>query len=420
MQHNIPVDNLVPFVKEVANAVEKCVHCGFCLPTCPTYRVLCNEMDSPRGRIILMKSVLEEKVDLEEALPYIDRCLGCLSCVTACPSGVPYNEMITFFKAHASERRKRTFTDRTSHRLILETIPYPTRFRYAAGAGKIAKPFADLLPESFRSMIGMIPESLPKFKNLPEVFPAEGNRRARVAFLSGCVQQVVAPEINWATLRVLAKNGVEILIPTGQGCCGAIAIHTGDIDVARSLAANNFQTFPMNVDAIITNAAGCGSGMKEYPLIFKGTDLEDKAKVFAEKVQDISVFLRKLGIIEPPFLKEPLRLAYHDACHLSHAQGVTVEPRELLGQIKNLTLLNLPESELCCGSAGTYNLEQPETAQLLGKRKANHIIEVGAEAVVTGNIGCLVQLRSSLTAAGLNIPVWHTLEILDLAYREKL
>jgi len=256
--------------------------------------------------------------------------------------------------------------------------------------------------------------------NLPEVFPAEGKMRARIAILSGCVQQVVAPEINWATLRVLAKNGVEVLIPPDQGCCGAVAIHTGEIDVARTLAANNFRTFPVDVDTIVTNAAGCGSGMKEYPLIFKGTDLEGKAKLFSEKVQDISVFLEKLGILDPPSLREPLRLAYQDACHLSHAQGVTVEPRELLAQIPNLTLLNLPESELCCGSAGTYNLEQPKTAQLLGKMKVNHIIEVGAEAVVTGNIGCLVQLRSSLTAAGSNIPVWHTLEVLDLAYREKL
>jgi glycolate oxidase iron-sulfur subunit len=420
MQHNIPVDNKAPLINEIANAVEKCVHCGFCLPTCPTYRVLRNEMDSPRGRIILMKSVLEEKIDLEDALPYIDRCLGCLSCVTACPSGVPYNEMITPFKVYASKRRKRTFTDRTSRRLILETIPYPTRFRYAAGAGRLAKPFVGLLPESFRGMLGMIPESLPQSENLPEVFPAEGKMRARVAILSGCVQQVVAPEINWSTLRVLAKNGVEVLIPPQQGCCGAIAIHTGDIDLARTFAANNMHAFPMNVDAIITNAAGCGSGMKDYPLIFKGTDLENKARLFTEKVQDISVFLRDFGIIEPPSLKKPLRVAYHDACHLSHAQGITIEPRELLGQIQNLTLLNLSESELCCGSAGTYNLEQPETAHLLGERKVNHIIEVGAEAVVTGNIGCLVQLRSNLNAVGLNIPVWHTLELLDLAYREKL
>ena len=420
MQHNIPVDNKAPFINEIANAVEKCVHCGFCLPTCPTYRVLCNEMDSPRGRIILMKSVLEEKIDLEDALPYIDRCLGCLSCVTACPSGVPYNEMITPFRAYASKRRKRSLSDKFTHQLIIKTIPYPSRFRYAAGAGKLAKPFADLLPERVRGMMGMIPESLPQSENLPEVYPAEGKLRARVALLSGCVQQAVAPEINWSTLRVLAKNGVEILIPPEQGCCGAIAIHTGDIDLARSLAANNIQAFPKNVDAIITNAAGCGSGMKEYPLIFKGTDLEDKARLFTEKVQDISVFLKDIGIIEPPSLKEPLRVAYHDACHLSHAQGITVEPRELLVQIQNLTLLDLTESELCCGSAGTYNLEQPETAQLLGGRKVNHIIEVSAEAVVTGNIGCLVQLRSNLLAAGLNIPVWHTLEILDLAYRKIL
>jgi len=420
MQHNIPVDANVPLINEIAKAVEKCVHCGFCLPTCPTYTVMCNEMDSPRGRIILMKSVLEEKIDLEDALPYIDRCLGCLSCVSACPSGVPYNEMITPFKAYASERREWTFTDKVTHQLILNTIPYPARFRYAARAGKLAKPFAGLIPESFRGMMEMIPESLPQTENLPEVVPAEGKVRARVALLSGCVQQAVEPEINWATLRVLAMNGVEVLIPPDQGCCGAIAIHTGDLALARSLAANNIEIFPMNVDAIVTNAAGCGSGMKEYPLIFKNTDLEDKARLFTDKVQDISVFLSDLGVIEPPILKEPLRIAYQDACHLSHAQGVTVEPRELLGKIKNLTLLNLPESELCCGSAGTYNMEQPETAHLLGERKVHHIKESGAEAVVTGNIGCLVQLRSNLKAAGVNIPVWHTLEILDLAYREKL
>jgi glycolate oxidase iron-sulfur subunit len=269
-------------------------------------------------------------------------------------------------------------------------------------------------------MIGMIPKSLPHAKKLPLAFSAEGNKRARVAFLSGCVQQVIAPEINWATLRVLARNGVEVVIPPEQGCCGAIAIHTGDLKLARTLATNNMRALNVDVDAILTNAAGCGSGMKEYPLIFKGTEMEEEAKGFAEKVQDISVFLENLGIVKPPDLKNPLNLAYHDACHLAHAQSVTVEPRALLSSIQNLTLIDLPESEICCGSAGTYNLEQPEIAKLLGNRKANHIIGVGADAVATGNIGCLVQLRSTINAAGENIPVWHTLEILDRAYREKL
>jgi glycolate oxidase iron-sulfur subunit len=418
MQHDIRIDVLAPLGEKLANAVEKCVHCGFCLPTCPTYRVMQEEMDSPRGRIILMKSVLEEQVDLEDALSYIDRCLGCLSCVTACPSGVEYDEMITPFRSYAAERRKRTVTDRLSHQLILKTIPYPTRFRYAASVGRIAKPLADILPDRFRGMIDMIPESLPQSARLPEIFPSEGKQRARVALLSGCVQQAVAPEINWATLRVLAKNGVEVLIPNEQGCCGALAIHTGDLGLARTLAENNIKTIPMDVDAILTNAAGCGSGMKEYPLIFRGTDMEQTAKEFAAKVKDISVFLEQLGLIEPPKLKNALNLAYHDACHLMHAQKVTEEPRKLLSRIGNINLINLPESELCCGSAGTYNLEQPETAYLLGRRKANYIIESDVDAVATGNIGCMVQLRSSIKAMDKNIPVWHTMELLDRAYQE--
>lgn len=420
MQHNIRIDDLAPLGEQLADAVEKCVHCGFCLPTCPTYLVLKEEMDSPRGRIILMKSVLEGQVDLEDALPYIDRCLGCLSCVTACPSGVEYDEMITPFRSYAAERRKRTVTDRLSHQLILKTIPYPTIFRYAASVGRVAKPISDILPDQFRGMLDMIPESLPHSAELPEIFPAEGKRRARVALLSGCVQQAVAPEINWATLRVLAKNGVEVLIPNEQRCCGALAIHTGDIDLARSLAEKSIRIFPRDVDAFLSNAAGCGSGMKEYPLIFKGTGMEQRAGEFAEKVKDISVFLEELGIIEPPSLRNPMNLAYHDACHLMHAQRVTVEPRKLINHIGNLTLINLPESDLCCGSAGTYNLEQPETAQVLGKRKANHIIESSVDAVATGNIGCMVQIQTSLKAAGRNIPVWHTMEILDRAYRGML
>jgi glycolate oxidase iron-sulfur subunit len=328
--------------------------------------------------------------------------------------------MITPFKAFAAERRKRSLGDRAAHQLILETIPYPKRFRYAAAVGKFAKPVASLLPKNFRGMIGMIPDSLPQTKNLPQEYPAEGKRRARVAFLSGCIQQAIEPEINWATLRVLAKNGVEVIIPPEQGCCGAIAIHTGDLGLARTLAANNIGAFLMDVDAIVTNAAGCGSGMKEYPLIFKDTEWEQEAKEFAEKVQDISIFLEELGMIEPPNSKNHLNLGYHDACHLTHAQGVTIEPRRLLGLIGNLNLVDLPESELCCGSAGTYNLEQPETAQLLGNRKANHILKMDVDAVATGNIGCLVQLRSSINAAGKNIPVWHTMEILDRAYQQIL
>ena len=417
MQHDIPVETLGAMGEAMAHAVGSCVHCGFCLPACPTYSVLGEEMDSPRGRIILMKSVLEGDVELEDALPYIDRCLGCLGCVTACPSGVSYGELIMPFRAYAQERRRRPFAARLTRRLVLETLPYPGRFRLAALSGNLAKPFQGLLPAQLRAMISLLPESLPNAQPLPEVFPAQGVRRKRVVLLAGCVQQGLAPEINWATLRVLSRNGVEVLIPHGQSCCGALALHTGEADLARQQALHNMQLFPADVDAILTNAAGCGSGMKEYPLLFKGTPWEEQAGDFTARVQDISVFLDALGVEAPPPLPEPLQVAYHDACHLAHAQGVTTAPRRLLSGIPNLTLLNFPEADLCCGSAGTYNLEQPLTARALGERKARNILSSGASVVVTGNIGCLVQLRNHLAAQGQPIPVWHTLEVLDRAYR---
>ena len=425
MQHTIPVESLGPIGERMAHAVEKCVHCGFCLPACPTYNVLGEEMDSPRGRIILMKSVLEGDVDLEEALPYVDRCLGCLGCVTVCPSGVPYGELVTPFRSYAQERRHRSITQRLTRRLALETLPYPQRFRLAAISGQIARPLQGLLPEQLRSMLDLLPDSLPPAQPLPEFFPAQGNRRARVALLSGCAQQALAPQINWATLRVLARNGVDVVIPRGQGCCGALALHAGEMALARSQAAHNLRLFPEDVDAVITNAAGCGSGMKEYPGLFlitrDGSEEEDYwqelAGRFSKKAQDISTFLDGLGIEAPPALPQPLKLAYHDACHLAHAQSVTEAPRRLLRQIPNLTLVPILESDLCCGSAGMYNIEQPETAHQLGQRKAQHIVKAGVQAVATGNIGCMVQIRAHLAELGQSLPVWHTLEVLDRAYR---
>lgn len=417
MQHTIPVESLGPAGEFMAEAVEKCVHCGFCLPTCPTYNVLKEEMDSPRGRIVLMKSILEGDLELEEALPYLDRCLGCLACVTACPSGVPYGELITPFRAYAQERRQRPLAERTARRLALGTLPYPDRFRWSTLSGSLAKPFQSLLPGQLRAMLDLLPDALPEKQPLPSHFPAEGERRARVALLAGCVQQALAPEINWATLRVLARNGVEVLIPEEQGCCGALSIHAGESGSARDLAAHNMRIFPSDVDAILTNAAGCGSGMHEYPLLCKGTELEAQAEEFARRVQDISLFLDELGILEPAPLPDRLGVAYHDACHLAHAQGVTAAPRQLLNAIPDLEVLEIEEPELCCGSAGMYNFEQPETASDLGERKARHILGSGASALVTGNIGCLVQLRNHLKALGSEMPVWHTIEVLDRAYR---
>ena len=417
MQHTIPVEEVGPAGALMADAVEKCVHCGFCLPTCPTYAVLKEEMDSPRGRIILMKSVLEGDVEIDEALPYLDRCLGCLACVTACPSGVPYGEMITPFKSYANERHQRPFVERTARRLALETLPYPDRLRASAQTGRLAKPLGGLLPNPLQAMLALLPNSLPKALPLPAVYPAEGGRRGRIALLTSCVQQVLAPEINWATLRVLARNGVEVVIPEAQGCCGALALHTGETEMARAQAQVNMDNFPQDVDAIVTNAAGCGSGMKEYSSLFMGTEWEDRGREFSNKVQDISVFLDEVGIVEIPPLPEPVKLAYHDACHLAHAQGVKIAPRRLLERIPGMQLVPIAEEELCCGSAGTYNFEQPETAHLLGERKVGNIIKTGAMGVATGNIGCMVQLRAHLEAAEVNMPIWHTIQVLDCAYR---
>jgi glycolate oxidase iron-sulfur subunit len=250
------------------------------------------------------------------------------------------------------------------------------------------------------------------------VYPARGARRARVALLAGCAQQVLAPEIGWATLEVLSHNGVETVVPSGQGCCGALAMHTGAAEQAKALARRNLQAFPDDVDAIVTNAAGCGSGMREYPLLFKGEPDSDAAGAFSDRVLDISSFLAAIGPVAPPPLSQPLVVAYHDACHLAHAQGVRSQPRALLDAIPNLTLVEPAEWELCCGSAGTYNIEKPEIAFELGRRKAHNLLATGAQAIVSGNIGCLTQVRSHLGQLGAHIPVMHTVDVLARAYAE--
>lgn len=426
MQHTIPVKELSemmgPQVASMAKAVETCIHCGYCLPTCPTYQVLGEEMDSPRGRIFLMKSVLEGVLSFKEAMPYIDRCLGCLACTTACPSGVKYGDLLTPFRAHARDHVAEPFLERVQRSLINETLPYPERFRSAAVLGRLAKPLRAALPDELKAMMDLLPVSLPAREPLPVVTPAEGTRRARVLLLAGCVQQVLAPEINSATLRVLAKNGVEVVIPPQQGCCGAILIHTGEEERARDLARHNMAIFARamadaDVDAVLTNAAGCGSGMKEYNLLFQGQEDAAQVREFVGRVKDVSQFLQELGMLESPGLSQPLRVAYHDACHLAHAQGITDAPRRLLRNIPNLSLVEIVDSSMCCGSAGTYNIEQPEIAAELGRRKAQNILDSGSEAVAMGNIGCMVQIRTHLQAAGKLLPVFHTFELLDMAYR---
>jgi glycolate oxidase iron-sulfur subunit len=281
----------------------------------------------------------------------------------------------------------------------------------------VGKLVQGVLPAQFQGLLNLLPDELPAAQPLPEIYPTQGQRRARVALLAGCVQQALAPEINWATLRVLAKNGVEVVIPRGQGCCGSLGLHTGELARARNLARNNFNVFPKDVEAVLTNAAGCGSGMKEYGVLFAGQPEQAEAKTFASRVKDVSEFLAELGPLPAAPLPQPLKVAYHDACHLAHAQAITAAPRQLLAGIPNLTLAEIPEGEMCCGSAGTYNLEQPVLAAQFGSRKAQNILSTGAQAVATGNIGCLIQIRTHLQKKSQPLPIYHTLELLDLAYR---
>ncbi|HWV87588.1 MAG TPA: glycolate oxidase subunit GlcF [Capillimicrobium sp.] len=418
MRHDVPVDELGPRGPAMAHAIEACVHCGFCLATCPTYVALGEEMDSPRGRILLMKETLEGTLEVDDVTPFVDACLGCQACETACPSGVEYGELVTPFRAYAEPRRTRAPLERLRRELVLRTLPYPKRMRLAARTGRAARPLRRLVPAPLRPMLDLLPPSLPDPQPLPALVPAQGERRARVALLAGCAQQVLAPDINAATVRVLARQGVEVAIPPAQGCCGSLAWHTGAADRARALAARNLDAFPDDVDAIVTNAAGCGSGMREYPLLFAGDARAEAAERVAARVVDVNAFLDDLGLREPAgTLGRPTRVAYQDACHLAHAQGVRAAPRRLLEAVGGLELVEPEGWELCCGSAGTYNLERPEVAAQLGERKARALLDAGAELVATANIGCMTQVQAHLRELGSDVQVLHTMQLLDRAAR---
>jgi len=408
MLHSIPSAELGPLGEPMAKAVSACVHCGFCLAACPTYRELGQEMDTPRGRIVLMKEVLEGKLGFDEARPHIDRCLGCLACEPACPSGVAYRDLISPFRVLAAAKVKRPPLDRLRRLLASRTIPYPERFRLAMRLGRIAKA---VLPSNWLPMLDLVPDALPPTQSWADFHPAIGERRARVALLLGCAQRVLDPDINTATIGVLTHQGVEVVVPRDQGCCGGLAWHTGDLAAAQAFARRNLDAFSESFDAIVTNAAGCGSAMHEYALILRGTPDEARAAAFAPRVIDVSAFLHDLGL-RGSFRELPQRVAYHDACHLANAQGVRSQPRELLRAIPGLELRELADAHLCCGSAGTYNLDEPEIAASLGREKARRILETGAEVVATGNIGCLTQLKVHLAALGSGVKVRHTMQVL--------
>ncbi|MFN8160779.1 MAG: aminotransferase class III-fold pyridoxal phosphate-dependent enzyme [Solirubrobacterales bacterium] len=406
MRHSIDTAEFGPAASRITGPIEACVHCGFCLPTCPTYVTEGEEMDSPRGRIFLIREVLEGSVELEDALPYIDNCLGCEACVTACPSGVEYGDLITAFRERAEiERTDRGAAQTIRREILMRTLPRPRRFRAAARAGMAVRRFPGPLPGRLAQMTRLLPSKLPSPEALPELHPATGVRRATVALLAGCAQQVLGPEISWATLRVLSRNGVETIVPPSQACCGALAMHAGDGERARATARANLAAFGAEVDAIVTTAAGCGSGMREYAKWFAGLPEEPRAAEVSALVMDVAEFLDRLGLSEaPPPLARRVMVAYQDACHLAHAQKVREAPRRLLSSIEGLVLREPEEWQLCCGSAGTYNVERPGIAEQLGERKVRRLLETGADLVASGNIGCMVQIEASMRSRGK--PVW--------------
>jgi glycolate oxidase iron-sulfur subunit len=418
MLHRIPTENLGPRGDAMAHAVESCIHCGFCLPTCPTYEVLGDEADSPRGRIMLMKEVLEGTLDPADAAPHIDRCLGCVACQTHCPSGVEYGNLLSSYRSLESSKTPSpgTLAGKVRRKLASLTLPYPKRFSLAMKMGKLGRKLSWATPSALRPMLELVPETLPEGVIIPTESPATGTERGRVFLHIGCAAQVLRPEITSAAIRVLNHNGISVHVPQAQGCCGALHWHIGDAKNAMKLAAVNLAAFGDGNEPIITTAAGCGSGMHEYPLMMAGQESVESVNRFADRVVDISVYLDRIGIIPPPSIPKT-RVAYHDACHLAHAQKVRKPPRNLLKSIPGLELIEIQESDLCCGSAGTYNIDQPAIAAQLGKRKVDNIVASKCDIVAMGNIGCQIQIEQHLAKTGKTIPVLHTIQILDRAYR---
>jgi glycolate oxidase iron-sulfur subunit len=412
--------------------IDDCVHCGFCLPACPTYVLWNEEMDSPRGRIYMIKKAAEGDAPLDSRFRlHMDRCLGCMACMTACPSGVEYNKLIEPTRAQIERKLPRSFSERLFRQMIFATFPHPERLRLLAlpllvyqksGLRALVRAtgITKLLPKRLAAMESLLP-NVPShpFRRLPaQVSPASAPRR-RVGMLSGCVQQVFFSHVNAATARVLAAEGCEVVIPEEQGCCGALMVHSGLESDAIALAKRMITTFEKaGVDTIVINSAGCGSTMKEYGhLLHDDPEWAARAAAFSAKCKDITEILCEL---EPRAERHPLklRIAYHDACHLQHAQGVREQPRRLLNGIPGLEVAEIPEGSLCCGSAGVYNLLQPDTANELGDRKVTNLLTTGAEAVLSANPGCLLQLMNGLRRRGMKeMPAFHMVELLDASIR---
>jgi glycolate oxidase iron-sulfur subunit len=415
--------------------IDTCVHCGFCLSTCPSYRVIGKEMDSPRGRIYLMNAINKGEAALDETTSqHFDSCLGCLACVSTCPSGVQYDQLIAATRPQVERNQPRSLKDRLIRTLIFSVFPYPLRLRLflpllwfyqKLGLQKLirATGFLKKFFPRLAAMESILPEITLKSlrDNFPDVIPAQGKKRYRVGVILGCVQRLFFSPVNEATVRVLTANGCEVVIPKTQGCCAALPAHQGQEAQAQALARQMIDSFAeTEVDAIIINAAGCGHTLKEYGHILENDpDYREKAQQFAAKVRDAQEFLIEVGLSAElsPLTPDKLTIVYQDACHLLHGQKISLQPRQLLQKIPGVQLKEPIDAALCCGSAGVYNMLQPDVADELGQQKVDHLLNTGAQLIASPNPGCSLQIKKHLHLKGKEIPLMHPIELLDHAIR---
>ncbi|MDI6028715.1 glycolate oxidase subunit GlcF [Corticibacterium sp. UT-5YL-CI-8] len=424
MQTNFSAAQLAdPHVAESEKILRKCVHCGFCTATCPTYVTLGNELDSPRGRIYLIKDMLENgRPADEEIVTHIDRCLSCLSCMSTCPSGVNYMHLVDHARAHIEKTYKRPAMNRLTRAVLAAVLPYPARFRAALGAAKLGKPFIGLFErvpalKPFAAMLRLAPDTVaaPSQASKPGTHAATATKRGRVAILTGCAQPVLDPGINEATISLLTRLGIEVVVPQGEACCGALVHHMGREEAALASARTNVDAWTRQIeagelDAIVITASGCGTTIKDYGFMLRlDPAYAEKARRVSELAKDVTEYLATLELPEPS-QKPGLTVAYHSACSMQHGQKITRQPKELLARA-GFVVKEPREGHLCCGSAGTYNIMQPEISATLRDRKVRNIEATGAALVATGNIGCITQIASAA-----KLPVVHTVKLLDWAY----
>ena len=405
-----------PGIARSNEILRACVHCGFCTATCPTYQVLGDELDSPRGRIYLIKEMLESgRAADEKTVKHVDRCLSCLACMTTCPSGVHYMHLVDHARAHIEKTYKRPLMDRLLRWTLAKIIPYPGRFRLALLGAKIGRPFAFLMPDArLKAMLAMAPKQIPPVSRNddPQVFPALGERKKRVVLMTGCAQKALNTDINDATIRLLRRLGCEVVIPTGQGCCGALTHHMGKETESHASAARNIRAWKAEMDgegldAIVINTSGCGTTVKDYGHMFRNDALAAEAAEVAGIAMDVSELLMQLDL--PEGADKGLTVAYHAPCSLQHGQQIKTFPKDLLKRA-GYSVVEPADPHLCCGSAGTYNLLQPEISAKLKDRKIRTLEAKNPDIIAAGNIGCMMQIGS-----GTEVPIVHTAELLDWA-----